>query len=250
MGTVIDQRAADRRTQSRSAGIPWYALLAVGVAFTLFALAIPQFDMHSLKRIAVVLGIVLLLGAASEVLAAGATARDWRWSHLLLAALFVVGGIVALVWPDPTFKVVARTVAWFFLIKGVYDIINSFAARRSEQHAEAEADGRAPAQWWMPLVVGALEIGVAFWAVGYPRDSRSLLALWVGLAALALGLTKIAMALRLRGVRAPAPLDSLHLDDLTTAGFGGRAVAEGGRLEGGRAQRATTTSDRYPTGDR
>ncbi|EIV95446.1 hypothetical protein FraQA3DRAFT_5272 [Frankia sp. QA3] len=247
---MIGQRAADQRTQSRSSGIPWYALLAVGVAFTLFALAIPQFDMNSLKSIAVVLGIVLLLGAASELLAARATARDWRWSHLLLAALFVVGGIVSLVWPDPTFKVVARTVAWFFLIKGVYDIINSFAARRTEQHAAAGPEGRSPAQWWMPLIVGALEIGVAFWAVGYPRDSRSLLALWVGLAALALGLTKIAMALRLRGVHTPAPQEGMRLDELPPSGFGGRAVAEGGRLEGGRAPRTTTTGDRYTTGDR
>jgi hypothetical protein len=58
--------------------------------------------------------------------------------------------------------------------------------------------------WWSPLAVGAFEIGIAFWAVSYSRFSLSLLVLWVALAALATGLTKIAMAFRVPAVRGTA----------------------------------------------
>ncbi|ABD10970.1 hypothetical protein CcI156_04950 [Frankia sp. CcI156] len=235
---MSDITASDRRTHERSTNVPWFGFLAVGAAFALFALAIPQFDLTTVWSIAVLLGIVLLLGAVSELLAAAATARDWRWSHALLAVLFVAGGVVALVWPDPTVKAVGRIAAWFFLIKGLYDVVNSFVARRTEQQAAAgqyatAAEGRpTPAQWWMPLIVGALEIGAAFWVVGSQRVSLPLLALWVGLTALAIGLTKIAMGFRLRGVsRPPASLEGLAIP-----GFGAGAV-EGRRLEEGRVQR-------------
>ncbi len=221
--------------QGRATNVPWWYLLAAGVAFILFALAIPQFDLTTVRSVAILLGIVLLLSAGSELLAAMATARDWQWSHALLAVLLVAGGVVALAWPDPTFAVVARIAAWYFLIKGLYDIVNSFIARRAERYGAAGEDIRGTAQWWMPLVIGALEIGVAFWAATYPRFSLTLLTLWVGLAALSTGLTKIAMSFRKRGVRGEFPAFSEGF--LPPVGFGTGAARESGRAEEGRARR-------------
>ncbi|KLL10823.1 MULTISPECIES: HdeD family acid-resistance protein [Protofrankia] len=220
--------------QDRATKVRWWYLLAAGTVFVLFALAIPQFGLTTVRSVAILLGIVLLLSAASELLAATATARDWQWSHVLLAVLLVAGGVAALVWSQPTFTVAARIVAWYFLIKGVYDIVNSFIARRAERYGAAEEDPRGTAQWWMPLAIGVLEIGVAFWAVSYPRLSISLLVLWVGLAALSTGLTKIAMSFRKRGLRGDLP--TFSEGHLPPVGFGTGATREAGRVEAGRAE--------------
>jgi len=89
--------------------------------------------------------------------------------------------------------------------------------------------------------VGAFEIGIAFWAVSYPRFSLSLLVLWVALAALATGLTKISMAFRIPSVRGTAA----EYDQTPAAtGYGASAVREAGRttrekdrLVGGRTEK-------------
>ncbi|WP_239374582.1 HdeD family acid-resistance protein [Frankia sp. Cj5] len=232
--------APAHRDGERAGAVSWWFVLAVGIAWSLFALAILQFELTTERSIAVLLGVVLFVSVASELLATTATARGWRWSHALLAVLFAAGGVVALVWPDPTFAVVARIVAWYLLGKGIFDVVNAFVARRAElrgadfRHSDLRAadspgaevaDLRGAAQWWMPLIVGMFEIGVAFWAVGYPKSSLTLLVLWVALAALATGLTKICMAARMRGARR----DLATVDMFLSTGFGVPAVTEATR---------------------
>ena len=107
-------------------------LLPLGAAWVLFALAIPQFGLTTLRSVMVLLGILLLASAVSELPSAASAARRWGWTHGVLALLFVVGGIVALAWTTPTFAAVARLTAWYLLVKGLYDVINAFVSRRGE----------------------------------------------------------------------------------------------------------------------
>jgi uncharacterized membrane protein HdeD (DUF308 family) len=212
----------------------------------LFSLAIPQFDLTTLRSIMILLGIVLLVSAVSELPAIASVAPNWRWSHSLLAVLFLAGGIVGLAWTDPTFEAVARLAAWYLLVKGVYDIVNAFVARRAEFRREEAGAGLQPERggpsmrgaspWWAPLAIGAFEIGIAFWAVAYPRFSLSLLVLWVALAALATGLTKIAMAFRVPAVRGTEVED-----ELARTGYRAGAVDDSARRarETGRVGRGT-----------
>jgi uncharacterized membrane protein HdeD (DUF308 family) len=209
-------------------------ILLLGTVWVLFSLAVPQFDLTTLRSIMVLLGIILLVSAISELPAIASVAPNWRWSHSLLAVLFLVGGIVALAWTHPTFEAVARLAAWYLLVKGVYDMVNAFVARRAEFRREEAGVSLRPAQggprvrgaspWWAPLAIGAFEIGIAFWAVAYPRFSLSLLVLWVALAALATGLTKIAM-----GFRVPAVRGTEVEDELARTGYGPGALSDSAR---------------------
>lgn len=231
---MVSSAAGAKGQWARSTALPGI-LLTLGTAWVLFSLAIPQFDLTTLRSVMVLLGIVLLVSAVSELPPMMSAESAWRWTHGVLAVLFVAGGVVALVWTDPTFDVVARLTAWYLVVKGVYDVINAFVARRGEfrRHEGVEAGTRSggagpglrgASPWWAPLAVGAFEISIAFWAVTYPRFSLSLLVLWVALAALATGLTKIAMAFRVPAVRA-AGADG----ETVPSGYGATAVGESGR---------------------
>ena len=55
--------------------------------------------------------------------------------------------------------------------------------------------------WWIGLIVGAVEILLAFWAAGNFGREAVLLVVWVGAAALARGVMEIALALRLHSMR-------------------------------------------------
>ncbi|HKS49657.1 MAG TPA: DUF308 domain-containing protein [Amycolatopsis sp.] len=165
--------------------VPWWVLLVLGVLWLVFAMLVLQFDLTSARTIALAAGLLLVVAAFSQLVTAQA-ARRWRWVHFALAGAFFVAGMAALVWPDPTFLVLARLVAWFLLFKGCADLLTGFVARADE------------AFWWLFLVVGLAEIAVAFWAAGSTTRSAALLVLWVGVVALAKGVTDIALAFGLR----------------------------------------------------
>jgi len=148
-----------------------------------------QFDLVSARSIALAAGLLLILASFSQVVTAQA-ARQWRWVHVALAAALFVAGIVALVWPDPTFQALARLLAWFLLAKGGADIVIALVLRTLD------------ALWWVFLVVGLIEIIVALWAAGVPSRSAALLMLWVGLVAVFKGITDIVLAF---GLREPGP---------------------------------------------
>jgi uncharacterized membrane protein HdeD (DUF308 family) len=73
------------------------------------------------------------------------------------------------------------------IIKGTIDI------------GEAVATKPVNDLWWLLLVVGILEVFLAFWVSQqfYPARAQ-LLILWVGFAAMFRGITEIALAFRLR----------------------------------------------------
>ncbi|MBL7495739.1 DUF308 domain-containing protein [Frankia sp. CNm7] len=219
------------------------ALLALGIGWMIFALAIPQLELRTPKSIAVLLGLLLLASAGSELATATTASREWRPVRAMLAVVFIAAGIIALVWPSPTFRVIARILAWYLLAKGIADLATALVRRRGGRAGPGFATesgglpGRAP--WWAPLVIGAFSIGVAFWAVGYPSQSRNLLVLWLALAALATGLSRFMDAFHtvgevrpeLRGEagRAGPRRDTSGVDAVPPSGFGTRAATEAHR---------------------
>ena len=55
--------------------------------------------------------------------------------------------------------------------------------------------------WWIQLVVGLFEIGLAFWVAGNFREQVILLVVYVGVMCLSKGITDFMLAFRLRGLR-------------------------------------------------
>lgn len=169
----------------------WWLFLVTGVVWILFSLMVLQFDLRSVVAIGWLTGFAFMVAGFNEFMVMFVV-RGWRWLHAVLGILFIITGILAIAWPDQTFVVLANLVAWFLLFKGTLDIIVAFATKGREL-------------WWVQLVVGILNIVIAFWAAGYPGRSAVLLILWVGIAALTRGITELVMAFQLKGLKsAPA----------------------------------------------
>lgn len=171
------------RRMAREAIGPWWLFIVTGVLWILLSLAILQFNVASVAAISILFGTVALVAALNEFMIAAMT-RHWRWAHVALGVLFVAGAVVAFAWPGPTFVTLARVLGWFLLFKGIFDVVLSLAVRVD--------------LWWLRLITGALEIGLAFWAVGYTGRSAVLLVLWVGFGAMMRGITEIILAFSVR----------------------------------------------------
>jgi uncharacterized membrane protein HdeD (DUF308 family) len=163
----------------------WWVLLISGVLWVLLSLAILQFNLTSVWSIAILTGVVLCAAGVGELTVAIVAPR-WRVAHALLGVLFLVGGIMAFVWPQSTFVVLARLIGWYLIFLGAFEIAESITFRGD--------------LWWLRLIAGVATIAIAFWAVESLTRSAVLLVLWVGIGALMRGFSQMFTALEWRHI--------------------------------------------------
>ena len=109
----------------------WWVLLISGAVWILLSLAILQFNLTSVWSIAILTGIVLFMAAGTE-LGLASMVPSWRWAHILLGLIFLIGGFVAFVWPAETFVVLARLIGCFLLFLGTFDAVEALSSRRTD----------------------------------------------------------------------------------------------------------------------
>ena len=167
----------------------WWLFLLTGIAWLVFALIVFQWDYTTVYAVSYLFGFVALIAGINEFLTIGVWTTGWKIVHGILGALFVVAGIWAIAHPHNAFRTLAELIAFFLLFKGIFDIMVSFIAKETLE------------LWWLQLVIGILEIILAFWVAGSFRRSVILLVAYVGIVALSRGITEIFVAFKLRGIK-------------------------------------------------
>ena len=175
----IIEEAADR----------WWIFLVTGIAWLVFALLVFQWDYTTVYAISILFGVVAMIAGLNEFMAISYSTTGWKWVHGLLGVLFVLLGIWALWNPYDAFSTLAALVGVFLLIKGIFDITVAFVTKGQFE------------LWWLQLVVGLIEILLAFWVAGDFRQKAILLVVYVGIIALARGISEIFVAFKLKGLR-------------------------------------------------
>jgi uncharacterized membrane protein HdeD (DUF308 family) len=175
----IVEEAADR----------WWIFLVTGIAWLVFALLVFQWDYTTVFAISILFGVVAMVAGLNEFMAITYSTRGWKWVHGLLGVLFVLVGIWALWNPYDAFSTLAALIGVFLLIKGIFDITVAFITKDEFE------------LWWLQLIVGLIQILLAFWVAGDFREKAILLVVYVGIIALARGITEIFVAFKLKGLR-------------------------------------------------
>jgi Short repeat of unknown function (DUF308) len=167
-------------------GRQWWIFLVTGILWLIAAMIILRFDVTSLVAIGVMLGVVILFVGANEFMIA-ALVPGWKWVHVVLGILFVIGGLSAMFRPVDAFWALASILGFLLLLKGSFDIIASIAGR--DEHPV----------WGLGLAVGILEVLLAFWvSQQYFAPRAALIIIWVGIAAIFRGVTEIVLAFQIR----------------------------------------------------
>jgi uncharacterized membrane protein HdeD (DUF308 family) len=166
----------------------WWIFLVSGIAWLVFALLVFQWNYTTVYAISILFGIVALVAGVNEFAAIMVSTTGWKIWHGILGVLFVIAGIWALVHPHTAFATLAALVAFFLLVKGIFDLTVSFMTKSYFD------------LWWVQLVLGILEILLAFWVAGSFRQQAILLVVYVGIVALTRGITEIFLAFKLKGL--------------------------------------------------
>jgi uncharacterized membrane protein HdeD (DUF308 family) len=157
----------------------WWVFIVTGIFWLVISLVLLRFNATSALTVGLMAGVVEFVTAAWS--------KEMRWFRLAFGVIFVVVGILCLAYPDKSFEIIAAIFAWYFLFKGILDIIKSFIFVPFRSG------------WWLLLIVGLIELGLGLWATGYYRGSAVLLVAWVAIGAMIRGITEIIEAFQLRG---------------------------------------------------
>ncbi len=163
----------------------WWLFVAIGFLWLVFALLVFQVDATTVHGIAILTGIVCIAGAGLEFLTAAAASGWWRLLRIALGIAFLVIGVLAFAHPQNTFNALAAIFAFYLLFAGVFNIVVALFDRGREL-------------WWGQLIIGAVEVLLAFWAAGNFGHKAFLLIVWIGASALAAGITQIIFGFQLR----------------------------------------------------
>jgi uncharacterized membrane protein HdeD (DUF308 family) len=163
----------------------WWVLLVTGILWIIIGLYVLQAHYGSAVAVAYLVALWLIFAGVAELIEVGAT-PSWRWLHILLGIVFVIGGIIALLSPFQTFMVLAALIGIFLVIKGTADFVFALLARHDLD------------LWWLSLIAGIIQIALGIWAMGYQGRSAALLLLWVGIGAIIRGIAEIVAAFHVR----------------------------------------------------
>jgi uncharacterized membrane protein HdeD (DUF308 family) len=186
--TTMDAMFEEREVLTEAAG-KWWLFLLSGIAWLVFSLIIFRFDITSVTSIGILFGIIAIMAGLNELMTIPVSTTGWKIAHGALGVIFVVVGIFALIEPGEAFAALASVIGFFFLFKGIFDITLAISTRGTFD------------LWWLQLVAGLLEVGLAFWVAGSFRDKVILLVVYTGLAALSRGISELFLAFKLKGVQ-------------------------------------------------
>jgi len=180
MTSMTTPSADDLRELVEEESRGWWLYLITGAAWLVFGWIVlsSRSEITTVWAVAVFAGMLFLLFGVGEI-ATSFVAQSWRWWHLILGVVGIIAGITAFAWPEPTFLTLAAVIGWYLLFEGTLQIAAALARRDTVD------------VWWLFLIIGVVEVLIAFWAIGYPGRSVALLIVWVGASALAKGMTQI-----------------------------------------------------------
>ncbi len=191
MGTSAGYAAREQEMRGALGAIArfWWLWLLVGIAWTVAALVILQFNHASIVTVSVILGLMFAAAAVQQfVLAAIADSLRWLW--ILFGVLFGACAVICFVEPAGTFTGLANVLGFLFLCVGVWWIIQAFLTRAIN------------GMWWLGLTTGVLMVVLAFWTSGQFFLSRAYtLLVFAGIWALMNGITEIVRAFQIRSLR-------------------------------------------------
>jgi uncharacterized membrane protein HdeD (DUF308 family) len=186
--TTMNSMFAEREVDAQAADRWWFFLLT-GIGWLVFALMVFQWDFTTVYAVSYLFGFVALVAGANEFVQITVSTTGWKIAHGILGVLFVLAGIWAIVHPHNAFATIAGLIGYFLLFKGIFDVTVAFAVK-------SQSD-----LWWLQLVVGVLEILLAFWVAGHFKDKVILLVAYVGIIGLSRGITELIVAFKLKGLK-------------------------------------------------
>lgn len=168
----------------------WWLVLLRGILailFGLFALFAPG---TALLALVFVFGAYAILDGVTAIVLGLRHRREephWGW-HVIQGIVSVIAGIVAFAWPGVTVLAILFVIAFWSIVNGAAQIVESFAMRR-----------RGSSTWGWILAGGIVSVLFGLVLIAQPGAGLVTLLWLVGIFSIVFGVILVVWALRLRG---------------------------------------------------
>lgn len=162
----------------------WWVLFVDGLLAVVAGVLIFSID-WSLRSLSVFIGALFILHGISTAMIRGLD-RSARTTNVVSGLASVAAGVVIIAWPSPGITAVAIFLGAWLIVMGTVTISAAFAAR-----------GVIP-DWWMWLILGLLEVPLGVLALADPGATLAALITVAGIWSVAIGVTYIVMAFRVK----------------------------------------------------
>lgn len=178
--------SAEIRAEPTAMAKNWWLFLITGVAWLLIAMLVLRFDVTSIATVGILLGALFLATAINEFMASTTVEGGWKFVHIALGVLFILGALWGFFRPINTFFALASILGFLIVLMGAMYIISALLTREENP------------LWWLRLIAGIFLVLLAVWVEQrqFPA-SAALILFWVGFMAVFRGVGEIAMAFHL-----------------------------------------------------
>lgn len=166
----------------------WILFVTTGILWLFLGFICLSYRPSSVSIVVVFIAIVFWMGSLSAFALAAASQGGWRIFAIAVGVLAALAAVGALVWPAPTLLIISVYVAWYLLIRGIFDVAISLS------HTNVRG-------WWLLLISGIISFGLGAWAIGNPDRSVLLLITIVGIFAIFHGASELVAGLQMRQAR-------------------------------------------------
>lgn len=168
MSMRITSTPEEERAVADAYSRAWWLWLVAGILWLILGFIVLSLRPASITACVILVAIAFWLGGLTQFALAVVLQGAWRWLAVTGGILAMAAGLAAVVWPGPTLVVVSVFVAWYLLVRGIFDVCIALT------HTHVRG-------WWMPLVAGIIGIGLGAWAIGNPDRSVLLLVSIIGI---------------------------------------------------------------------
>ncbi|HUV10237.1 MAG TPA: DUF308 domain-containing protein [Acidimicrobiia bacterium] len=165
----------------------WWIFIVSGLVWFMISLVVLRFDESSITTVGVIMGIVFVLAALSELLMAMMDeSGGFKILNGILAFVFLLGAIWCFVQPEEAFWALASVLGFILLVMGISEILRAVVVKEFNP------------LWWLGLIAGILLLVLAFWASQQLVTAKAdVLLFYIGIMAMFRGLGQIVYAFTL-----------------------------------------------------
>ena len=176
----IDQTTTWTRAQVVAVTKGWWVLLLTGLV-SILAGGVIVFSEWTVDGLVAFVGTLLIVRGALTMFSIPVDGSLRTWS-VVLGVVEVFVGIGVFAWPGPTLLVVATSIGWLLIFRGIMAIIGSIISRQLLPY------------WGLILATGIFEAVVGLYLLGRPGLTLVGAVLAIGLASMLYGVLEVVTA--------------------------------------------------------
>jgi uncharacterized membrane protein HdeD (DUF308 family) len=131
----------------------WWVELLAGIGWLVIAWLVLRANVTSLATVGLLLGVLFLAAGLNEAFVGTMVGGGWKVLHWVVAVIFLLGGLWALIRPVNTFFALVSVLGLVLLLEGAFEIVRGGRLARRESVLVAGSRGRHPAHPARPLGV-------------------------------------------------------------------------------------------------